>query len=129
MRCPFDKPIISARLVCSLAEKYSIAEREGVHCTDARAQRKCLALVEQLRDSAKFALKLTDRTVPLPHGKEMKIKCGGLYAMQQLLSDKDPVADVPDVHQTLNLCQEKYLQIANMPFSEIVKFISAYKVR
>jgi hypothetical protein len=79
-----------------------------------------------LRDKSTFALGLTGTQRILPHAMVMKIQCGGLDGLKTLL-DGDAVA--PDVRRLVRLAQERYGDLATLPFSEIVQGVAAWKAR
>ena len=40
--CAFEKSVLTNECSCHLAERFCIAEREGVHCRERRSQTRCL---------------------------------------------------------------------------------------
>lgn len=129
LQCPFEKAIISTRFGCELAEKYCRAEKEGVLCRDLLAQTNCHTLVELFRANAQFALKLTDPTKPVAHGKEMKLRCGGLIGLQMLLHPETDTHGVTNIHSLVQEAIDHHGTLRRIPYSEVVKSIAAYKHR
>ncbi len=124
--CVFEKALLARCAVCHLAEHHALAERITIACSSPVARAECGRLSGLLREKSAFALHLRDTQRILPHAMVMKIQCGGLAGMQQVL---DPDAPAPDVHGLVRLAVEKYGELAALPFSEIVKGVAAFQLR
>lgn len=124
--CAFERALLSQHSVCEFSVHHQIAERVTVACAQPVARALCARLSGLLREKAAFALKLTSTQQILPHAMVMKIQCGGLDGLKAAL---DPQAVAPDVRHLLQLAQEQYGDLANLPFSEIVQGIAAWKPR
>jgi hypothetical protein len=124
--CVFEKALLSRCAVCQLAARHALAERETVACTSPVARAECGALSGLLREKSAFALKLTSTQRILPHAMMMKIECGGLRGLQQVL---DAEAPAPDVHKLVLLARERFGDLAALPFSEIVQGVAAFQLR
>ena len=127
LACPFEKAILFRCCNCELASRKNIAERETVSCRSAVARENCHTLREHLRANALFALGLT-HSGPLPHGKEIKVQCGGLIGLQRALHpDRD--APVENVHALMLSAQQEFDSLEDFPYSEIIQSIAAYESR
>jgi hypothetical protein len=124
--CVFEKALLSRNAVCQLAATHALAERESLACTSPLARAECGRLSGLLREKSAFALRLTDTRRILPHAQVMKIQCGGLLGLQQVL---DPEAPAPDVQRLTALARERYGDLESLPFSEIVKGVAAFQLR
>jgi hypothetical protein len=124
--CVFEKALLSRCAVCQLAASHALAERESIACTSPLARADCGQLSGLLREKSAFALRLTTTQRILPHAMMMKIQCGGLQGLQQVL---DADAPAPDVRRLVLLAREKFGDLAALPFSEIVKGIAAFQIR
>ena len=128
--CACEKSILTNECQCSQAERFCIAEREGVHCGSDEAQQQCLEVLALLREAARFALKSSTEEGVLPHGKAMKIQVGGLRGIRALLEPETPVTDqVADVHALLCHAARSYDGLVNLPFSQIMQQVAAYQVK
>ena len=122
--CAFEKSVLINQCNCSKAERFCIAEREGVHCLSEEGQARCLDALSILRDHATFALReLTE--VKLPHGKAMRVQIGGMRGLNKLLNGDD--TQVPDVDAILQAAIQRWGSLEQLPFSEIMPSIAAYK--
>jgi hypothetical protein len=122
--CAFEKSVLINQCNCSKAERFCIAEREGVHCLSEEGQARCLDALSILRDHATFALReLTEGK--LPHGKAMRVQVGGMRGLNKLLNGDD--TQVPDVDAILQAAIERWGSLEQLPFSEIMPSIAAYK--
>ena len=124
--CVFERALLAQHSVCEFSVRHQIAERETVACSQPVARAMCARLSALLREKAAFALKLTSTQKILPHAMVMKIQCGGLDGLKAAL---DPQAVAPDVRHLLQLAQQQYADLAELPFSEIVQGIAAWKPR
>lgn len=128
--CPFQKPILSGRCGCELAERSALGEQLRVRCGSALACTNCRTLVALLRERARFALRLADPGAPMPFGKEMRLMLGGLAGVQRALGEgagDRPV--VENVHALVQEAQARFGGLAALPFQEIVKTIAAFQSR
>ncbi|MDH5178350.1 MAG: hypothetical protein OEZ39_06985 [Gammaproteobacteria bacterium] len=129
-QCLFEKSINSRRCQCALAQRFNLADREGVRCTVEPAQKRCAGLLQIMRSKAIFAMKITKIDGPLPHGKEIKVQIGGLLGLQKLL-EHTPNADgmIQDIQSLLNHAIEKYGGIETFPYTDIVQEIVKFEGR
>lgn len=109
-----------------MAVKHNIAEREIVACNNAEAHERCTALRDLFRHNFTFALGKPHIEGPLPHAQEMRMQCGGLKGLQFTL---DGNADVNDVAALLGRAQQRYGNLAELPFSLIVQRANDYYKR
>lgn len=128
--CPFEKSILTNQCACSRAERFCIAEREGVHCNTDAAQARCVALLDLLRAQARFALRTIESGSALPHAKAMRVQVGGLRGLQALL---DPEAERPstidDIDALVESAIARFGRLEDVPFQVIVQQITAYRGR
>ncbi len=130
LRCVFEKSINSRRCQCSIAQRFCLADREGVRCTVELAQKRCDTLLQTLRNSAIFAMRLTRIDGALPHGKEVKVQTGGLLGLQLVLEPTHNEQNgIPDIHQLINKAIEQYGSMDEFPYDEIVKQIVRFEGR
>ena len=128
--CTFSKAILRSCCSCRHAQKVLLAEREAIACLSATAQQRCEKLLPLLRQKAAFALKLTHTDAVLPHGKEIKVQCGSMLGLQQELA-ANPVEEpsVRDIYNLLDQAEAFYDSFENLPFNEMVRNISHFKMR
>jgi len=128
--CPYEKSILTNNCQCSRAKRFLIAEREGVHCSSDAAQERCLALLEILRQQARFALRSTDERAALPHAKAMRIQVGGLRGLHAALSPNDGVpAKIEDIFGLIDEAVARFGELDKLPFQPVIQQIAAYKGR
>ena len=128
--CAFEKSVLTNECRCSQAERFCIAEREGVHCRSAERQLRCLRWLEQLREQARFALRSDEERRLLPHGKAIRLQVGGMRGLQLLLAPTEAApADIVDVDATLAAAEQQFGKLEAVPFSEIMREVAAYQIR
>lgn len=128
-RCVFEKAILSRRCACTCATRFYLADREGVACDSAPANRRCSQLIHLLRENAKFALKITSVDGELPHAKEIKVQSGGLLGLQHVLRPDLNAENVIDVAGLATLGERTFGSLEKFPYREIVKAIVAFEGR
>lgn len=115
--CTFGKAVLARCVACSRAERIQIAEREVVTCRDAASFSRCTSLHEHLRHNFSFALRKTSEHAVLSHAQEMRIQCGGLRGLHQILHDD---CGVEDVDALLAAILMQWGDLADLPYSEVV---------
>lgn len=126
--CVFAKALLRRCCACSRAQKLFIAEREAVACKSPGGRQRCEGVLEVLRGKAAFALKLPQIDGPLPHAKELKVQCGGMLGVQESLSGERREL-VADIHQLLERAFAEYGSAETLPYSEVMRTITAYQSR
>ena len=124
--CVFDKALMCQSAVCEAAQRLSLAEREMVACREPLARAACGQLHTLLRANSAFALRVKDTQRILPHAMLMKIQCGGLVGLRDLL---DPEAHAPDVLKLIRLAQTEFGAFESLPFSRIVQGVTHWQIR
>jgi hypothetical protein len=128
--CPFEKSILTNQCACSRAERFCIAEREGVQCQADEAQARCISLLELLRGHARFALKTTDGRSALPHAKAMRVQVGGLRGLSVALQpDAEPPVTIEHIDAIVEAAVIRFGSLEHIPFHVIVQQITAYRGR
>ena len=130
-RCIFEKAITNRRCDCQLKRKFVIATRECVACQSEIAMKRCTRVLDSMRNNARFTLKVVTVNGPMPHNKELQVQAGGMLALQHLMNSQ-PDLDLQttvNIHQTMETAMEKYGDIDNLPYGELVKGIVKYQAR
>lgn len=124
--CVFEKALLCQAAVCEAAQRLSLAEREMVACRAPLVRSACGQLLTLLRTNSAFALKLKDTQRILPHAMMMKIQCGGLVGLRDLL---DADAAAVDIFRLVRLAQAEYGALDALPFSRIVQGVAHWQIR
>jgi hypothetical protein len=124
--CVFEKALLCQAAACEAAQRLSLAEREMVACREPLARTACGQLLTLLRANSAFALKIRDAQRILPHAMMMKVQCGGLVGLKDLL---DPEAHAPDVMKLVRLAQTEFGALDQLPFSRIVQGVAHWQIR
>lgn len=134
-RCIFEKAITNQRCDCELKRKFILASRECVACESETAMQQCTAVLNSIRNNARFSLKVVSIDGPMPHNKELQVQAGGMQALQALLNEdenqtaKANTAPADNIHQTMQSALRRYGKIEKLPYGEIVKGIVSYQSR
>lgn len=115
--CAFEKAVLARCVACERSERIQIAEREAVACRNAASLARCAALHDHLRHGFSFALGTVHDDTVLPHAQEMRVQCGGLKGLQQVLNDS---AEVENVDGVLLQAMQQWGELAEIPWSEVV---------
>jgi len=121
--CVFKAALQARQAVCELAVRHSVAEREVLSCSLAPAHLNCETLERLFVERATFPLKLHPGA-PLTHGTVMRLHCGGLLGLQQVLGARQP-----DVHRLVVQAQEAHGSLVQLPWGRIVTQILAWQPR
>lgn len=115
--CSFEKAVLAGCVSCARSGRIQIAERESVTCQCASSFSRCSVLHKYLRHSFAFALgKMHDEEI-LPHAQEMRVQCGGLMGIQQLL---DGSTAVDNADALLDGALQQWGDLAAIPYSGVV---------
>jgi hypothetical protein len=132
--CAYEKAILTGQAACSLAQRFCIAEREGVHCGADAAQADCIELLGILRRQARFTLKTVgtpaDGPAPsaaaLTHAKALRIQLGGLRGLQRLLAPAGTTArPVEDIRGLILAAMAAFGSLNDLPFQAIIQQVAA----
>jgi len=124
--CVFEKALLCQAAACEAAQRVLLAERMMIACHAPLGRAACGQLLQLLRRNATFALKVKDAQRILPHAMMMKVQCGGLAGLKDLL---EPDAVAPDVLKLVRRAMQEYGALENLPFSRIVQGISHWQIR
>lgn len=125
--CAFAKALLTSCLLCDRAERIQIAEREVIACSNTQSHSRCSELHDALRQSFSFALAKSNDGTPLSHTQELRVQCGGLQGLQQVLQGD---CEVVNVDALLEGVQGKWQTLTEIPYSEVVHAASqCYKGR
>jgi len=124
--CPFERAVQTVHFSCSQSQTVFIGEKENIICTNMDARSTCIELVSLLKKNARFALKLAKYTPVLTHGQEMKLKCGGIQGLQELLNK--PTTE-NDIHGLIDSVLSEYDSLSELPFPQIMRVVSEYRLR
>lgn len=115
--CPFGRAILRRCAACNRSTQVQIAERELIACRDDASHSRCKELDEHLRACFAFALGKGRITGPLTHAEEMRVQCGGLQGLQQVL---DGTTDVEDIDKLVGNALQRWGRLDLIPYSEVV---------
>jgi len=128
--CVYEKSVLTNQCTCSQAERFCIAEREGVRCSSDMGQQQCVDLLQLLRTQARFALKSSVLPGSLPHGKAMRIQVGGLRGLHRVLQPElPPPQPIADVFGLVSDAKRRFGSLENLPIQAIIQEIAAYRGR
>ncbi len=128
--CVYEKSLLTNQCDCALAERFCIAEREGVRCRSAEAHERCVELLARLREQSRFALRTDQDRSALPHGKAIRIQVGGLRGLHLALHPDDPPPPaIADVAGLIQAAEARFGSLSRLPYSAIMQQIAAYQGR
>ncbi|MBE0549201.1 MAG: hypothetical protein IH627_16425 [Rubrivivax sp.] len=120
--CVFAKALLSHTAGCELAQRRSIAERVLVECPSPVARTNCGTLAALLHERARFALRLPPPGRPLIHMQALRLQCGGLTALQQVLGCAER-----DVHRMVGTAHERHGSLTELPWAPLVDALAAWQ--
>ena len=129
-RCVFEKSILSRQTMCEHAHRFCLADREGVACQEDMSHALCETLLNNLRQNALFALKLTHLDGQLPHAKEVKVQTGGLLGLRKLLQTEDETSqEVNNIIGLIEQARQVSGDLNNLPYDQIARSIMQFEGR
>jgi hypothetical protein len=149
--CSFEKAVLTHQCDCAQAERFCIAEREGVRCGSARGHARCLRWLEILQVQVRFALRTQDPEMLRAHGKAIRIQVGGLRGLVEVLdasnaagipgsvaspatgsepiAGTEPIAGMKNVDGLLAQTEQRYGDLDRVPFEAVIRQVQAYQGR
>jgi hypothetical protein len=130
VRCVYEKSILTQNCGCRYHEKFNLAEREGIRCTQLECQQNCSDYLNLCRKQARFALHLTEIVGNLlPHSKEVQVQKGGLLGLAPELPNL-PDTDIPDIYFLIERAlNESGGDLKSYPYEKIIPSISHHPPR
>ena len=123
--CPFAKALLASRASCSRAQRFYLADREGVECREAVARMNCVAYLERLRAAAGPRLGGPAPLGALPHGVAMKLQVGGAQGLAEALGE----AGAGDVAALVATAIAREGGLDGLPLDAIVEVVIAFEPR
>lgn len=118
LSCPFAKALFAGCAGCPLVGRLNLAEREIIVCRESAAQQHCGAMHAALRHNFGFAIGEVHDDAAIPHAQEMRIQCGGLRGLSDVLCGDPAVADVAGLMQGL---AARWPDAEDIPYAEVVR--------
>ena len=130
LRCVFEKSILTLNCGCRCHERFNLAEREGIRCTDETSQRDCATFLGSVRQQARFALRLTDIVGNLlPHSKEIQVQKGALMGLEPELPNH-PDTRLDDIRSLIEKALEQCdHNLQKFPYHTLIPSISGHPPR
>jgi len=120
--CVFAKALLARTADCELATRRSLGERELLECPSPVARTNCGTLAALMHERARFALRLPPPGRPLIHMLALRLQCGGLAALQQVLG-----SDGRDVHRMVALAHDRHGSLTDLPWAALVTALAAWQ--
>lgn len=120
--CVFAKALLARQAVCECATRRSIGEREAVDCVSPVARTNCGTLSALLHERARFALHLPPAGRPVMHVQALRLQCGGLSALQQVLDSPSR-----DVHHLVARAHERHGSLTELPWQPLVTALAQWQ--
>ena len=126
-RCVFEKAINSRRCDCRYKCTFLLASREGVKCEAPQGAELCSELLDNMRQTSRFSLKLLTVDGPLPHNRELQVQAGGITQLKVLI-DSDASAEM-DIYTVVNNALTVWGDFDKIPYHQLVAGIASYQPR
>lgn len=129
-RCVFEKSILTQNCNCRYHEKFNLAEREGIRCSQSTAQQNCAIFLNESRKHARFALHLTEIVGNLlPHSKEVQVQKGALLGLNPDLPNL-PETEITDIYQLIeSAVSEANGDLMLFPYEKLIPSITHHPPR
>jgi len=129
--CVFERAILVRCAACEQAKRLYLAEREAVACRSIDAHIDCSKLQQLMHDNARFVLHQSQLDGPLPHAQEIRVQCGGISGLADLLERRrgDNSIDTDNIHGLVGSARKQFGGLAELPFQTVIQGIARWKSR
>jgi hypothetical protein len=117
-RCVFGKAMLARSASCERAEREAQGEQLAVVCTSPVARTNCGTLAALLHERSRFALRLPAAGRPLMHAQALRLQCGGLAALRQVLGEAGE--GELDAHRAVVSAQQRFGSLTDLPWAALV---------
>ena len=87
----------------------------------------CMGLADLLLQKAQFVLGISHMEPELTHAQLMKIRCGGVIGMAQVLGLDTQTP--PRIREVITAAESQYTHLADFPYSDILPTIQNFRLR
>lgn len=122
--CAFAKAVLSGASSCELVARRASGEQTMLECTSPVARINCATFAALLHERSRFALRLPAPGRPMMHQHALRLQCGGLDALREVLG----VAE-RDVHRLVGAAHERHESFTQLPWAPLVAAIVAWTPR
>ncbi|MCP5269632.1 MAG: hypothetical protein H6932_00175 [Burkholderiaceae bacterium] len=122
--CVFSRALLARAAGCDCVTRRALGEREVLECSQPVARTNCSLLRALMRERARFALKLPTGEAPLMHAQVLRLQCGGLLGLQQVLG-----TGRADVHHLVAEAQARHGSLTALPWDAIVATMRGWQPR
>lgn len=128
-QCVFEKAVFTTRCECQYAERFCLADRQGIECRAPARLAHCKQVLTLLRKNANFLLHQTHVDGVLPHASELKVQLGGLLGLLAVTFPDLAGDRIDDVTSTVEEARSRFDGFDDLPMSEIVQHIARFNIR
>lgn len=146
--CVFAKALLARAASCECAGRRLAGEATAIDCRSPVAHHNCETLAALLAERASFTLRLPPPGRPLLHMQALRLQCGGVAALRELLEGAEApgvtdcgsgahaarpragatTADT-DIHRLVLAARERHASLADLPWATLVPRIQAWAPR
>jgi hypothetical protein len=124
-RCCFADALSARVAGCSKALKSTRQYRRTTCCTNGEAHALCAAWMNHLRTGSRFALGAQHTPSALPRGTAVKLQCGGLLGMRDLV-EQQPSVRIRDVSILLKRAISRFGSLQDVPMEPVIRRVQAF---
>ncbi|HWI83805.1 hypothetical protein [Ramlibacter sp.] len=122
--CVFSKALVARAASCELSQRSCAGEHGQLACTSPAARIACGDLANLLHERGRSAMHLPPPGRPLLHVHALKLQCGGLAALKQVLVTGDG-----DVHRIVTTAQERHGSLSELPWETVITALATWQPR
>ena len=128
-RCVFEKALTNNLCKCQFSRHFWLADREGYACNSDENAATCSYLLEKLRETSRFFLKIHSVGAQLPHNTDIRVQIGGLRGLSAVFGGEADDPLITDIKALVEQAEARFESLDQLPYSEIVQSIASYQGR
>ena len=128
-KCSFVATLIREDFACEQAQIVTRRTGPDVACTSEIGSQHCQEVYAELKQVGLPAFDSEDDLLKTPASVFNKIQFGGLLGLANLASNDSNLEKIDNIHQLVEQAIKKYETVKNIPYPELVKSMTTFKLK
>ncbi len=136
-KCSFAITLIKGDFACEKAQMVTRRTGPDTACASELGSQRCKQLYDYLKEVGLPAFNAEDDLLKTPASVFSKIQFGGLLGLANIIANdssnesnnQSGLSKVENIYQLVEHATIRYESLANIPYSELVDTITAFKIK